>query len=502
MQIDVLSGKKFSQYYSAASIPFMLLFIFSGGNLHAYDIDMDSDSALIKAIDSELQRSELRTGWQGIVIQRVSDSKVLYEHEAHKVFLPASNNKILTSAVALAKLGADFRYHTRLTRKGPISRNGTLNGDLILTGAGDPLFSPHELKALAKDAFKAGLKRVAGDLQYDDSLFDHQRYGDTWAWDDMDFYYSAQISALNLNENMVFIQPHPGHKAGDPVRLDVGPISGYADIQCTAKTGTAGTPSTLNISRVLGLNTILVTGTIPIDIKPNKNLPIGVTIDNPSRFAAFTLIHYLKELGVRVRGGIKESPAALLPSILVAEHLSDPLSLLLKRMNKPSDNLMAECLLKTVGAKVKKQGTGGESGTGAQAARDWFKSIGLDLSELNQSDGSGLSRTNYVSPANIVKLLIYLHTRPDFSVFFDSLPIAGVDGSLKHRMKGTSAENNCHAKSGYVSHASSLSGYVTTKNGELIAFSILMNNHLCPNRVCTETQDHIVNLLANYISTK
>ncbi len=495
MELDVFLSKVFAKYFKALFVLILISFLESAD---AQKIGEHAAAALVKSIDWSLEIPDLHTGWQGIYIERLRDSKVLYQHEAHHVFLPASNNKILTSAVALANLGADFRYHTQLRRNRPILKNGTLKGDLILIGSGDPLLSPADLKSIAKETIKAGIKRVSGAILYDDTLFDHQRYGDTWAWDDMDFYYSAQISALNLNENMVFLQPHPGKKKGDPVRFDIGPVTDYANILNSAVTGGAGTPSTLNISRQLGLNTILVTGTIPLDIKPDKNLPVGVTIDNPSRYAAYVLKKYLERDGVRVHGGILESKTSAHALKLVSEHVSEPLSVILKKLNKPSDNLVAECLLKTVGAKLKKQGTGGESGTGAQAAREWFKLIGMDISELNQADGSGLSRTNYVSPANIVKLLVFLHSRPDFSVFFDSLPIAGVDGSLRNRMKDTPAFNNCHAKTGYVSHASSLSGYVTNKDGDIMVFSILMNNHLCPNKVCTQIQDKIVNLLANY----
>ncbi len=498
MELDAFKHDLFLKYSALKRLLPCFLIILTNVAARSEPPGTEFDPILSNAINSELQRTELRAGWQGVMIMRLSDSKILYEHDAHHVFLPASNNKILTSAAALEILGKDFKYKTRLCAASKVSQNGVLHGNLVLIGSGDPLLSPNNLKEIAQRVRKSGIRKITGALYYDDLLFDRQRYGDTWAWDDMDFYYSAQISALNINENMIFIQPHPGKSNGYPLRFDVGPVTGYVQIKNTATTGSAGSKSSLNITRLPGLNTILISGSIPVDIKPDKNLPVGVTVENPSRYAAYMLQKYLLADGVHIRQNIFEAQSPLLSPIIIAEHVSEPLSALLRRLNKPSDNLMAECLLKTVGAKMNKQGTGGETGTGAQAARDLFKKIGLDMSELNQSDGSGLSRTNYVSPSNILKLLAELSTRPDFPVFYNSLPIAGVDGTLKNRMKGTAAEKNCHAKTGYVSHASSLSGYVTSKDGILLGFSILMNNHLCPNKICTQTQDHIIDLLANY----
>ncbi len=457
-----------------------------------------SDPALARAIDAALNVPALAMGFQGVLIQSLTDGSTLYERNADPVFLPASNNKLLTSAATLAILGPNYVYRTRLFRTGPITRVGTLQGELVLRGAGDPLLSPRDLDEIARQVARAGIRRVTGGVRFDDSLFDRQRLGEGWSWDDEPYYYSAQISALNLNENLVSVQVLPGRRVGEHARVLIGPTDKYTALVNTALTGPPKSKPSLVIGRVRGRNILTVSGSLPIDVAAKDNRSVGVTIENPSRFAAFVLAERLRRQGVAIAGGVREGAPISPEAPVVAEHVSVPLSALLRRLNKPSDNLIAECLLKTVGAACRGQGTGGADGTGAQAARDWLARIGLDVSRLRMADGSGLSRRNYVSPRNLVRLLVYLHTLPTFPIFYNSLPIAGADGTLRRRLRGTAAAGNCHAKTGSLAHVSSLSGYVTTRDGEMLAFSILMNNHLAPNRDCAAVQDKIVALLASY----
>jgi D-alanyl-D-alanine carboxypeptidase/D-alanyl-D-alanine-endopeptidase (penicillin-binding protein 4) len=463
------------------------------------DTGKGTDADLTRTIDTLLADPELQTGFQGILIQSIRDTKVLYERNADHVFQPASNNKLLTAAAALLLLGQNFTYHTRLYAIGELDADGTLHGDLILKGDGDPILSMEDLNDLAQQAVKAGLRRITGRLRYDDSRFDDQRLGDLWTWDDEPYYYSAQISALNVNENVIQVHVTPGRREGNPVKVTVTPTAKYVTIVNTARTGPNRGKASLRVDRIRGVNTITVSGILPHD-SPEKAAPVvTVTIEDPSRFTTQMMLESLQHAGIPLKArGKFERETVTSTATVIADHTSLPLSEILKKLNKPSDNLIAECLLKTVGAVKKGQGTAGSGGTGAQTAREWFRSIGIDVLHLNQADGSGLSRVNYVSPRNIVCLLNYLHTQPTFALYYDSLPIAGVDGSLRNRMKGTAAEANCHAKTGYISHASSLSGYVTTRDGELLVFSMLMNNHLAPNRTCTTVQDKIVVLLAEY----
>ena len=461
----------------------------------ADDTGMGADTALVERIDALLADKTLQTGFQGILIQSLKNHTTLYERNADKVFLPASNNKLLTSGAALSLMGPAFVYTTKVVAGSPPDRHGVLHADLSLVGSGDPILSTADLTELARALKTAGVKRIEGAVTANDSLFDQQRLGDGWTWDDEPFYYSAQVSALNLNENLVSIRVFPGEKEGDPVRVVVTPTEKYMTIQNLAKTAAAKTKATISVDRLRGQNTLVISGALASDTTDEAAPKVPVTVENPTQFALTVFREALTQEGIHF--GKKSLPVPS-TTVTLAEHRSVPLSQILKLLNKPSDNLIAECLLKTVGAFKKGRGTAGSSGTGAQSAREFFTSIGMDVAHLNQADGSGLSRFNFVSPRAFVQLLTYLHDQPTFPALYDSLPIAGVDGSLRNRLKNTLAENNCHAKTGYISRASSLSGYITTKDGDMLVFSILMNNHLATNALPVSIQDKIVLLLANY----
>ncbi len=461
----------------------------------ADDAGTGTDPALVERIEALLADKTLQTGFQGLLIQSLKDHTTLYERNADKVFLPASNNKLLTSGAALTLLGPSFFYTTRVVAAVPPDRKGVLHSDLTLVGSGDPVLSSADLTDLAHSLKAAGIKRIEGAVTGDDSLFDLQRLGDGWTWDDEPFYYSAQVSALNLNENLVSVRVLPGMKEGDPVRVLVTPTEKYMTIRNLAKTAVAKTKSSILVDRLRGQNILIVTGAVAVDTTEQDAPKVAVTVDDPTQFTLTVFREALAREGIRVGGKRFTTPSS---TVTLAQHSSVPLSEILKLLNKPSDNLIAECLLKTVGAFKKGKGTAGADGTGAQTARDLFKSIGMDVTHLNQSDGSGLSRFNFVSPRDFVQLLTYLHNQSSFPVLYESLPIAGVDGSLRNRLKNSAATGNCHAKTGYISRASSLSGYITTKDNEMLVFSILMNNHLSSNALPVSIQDKIMLLLANY----
>lgn len=453
------------------------------------------DPALASKIDALLADPALKGGIQGVVIQSLADGRVWYEHNPELLFLPASNQKLLTSSAVLNALGPDWRYETVLLRGGPVDDSGTLHGNLYLKGSGDPLLAASDLDAMVEQVKGAGIKKVAGKVVGDDSRFDHQRYGTGWEWDDMPYYYSAQISGLNLDENVVRVTVDPGRAPGDPVRVTIKPTDRYTKLTVRARTTEKGGRSALRITRELGRNDIVVEGTLAVDAKPQDHRPEPITVDNPTRFAAFYLEEALERASVMVTGGIGDGETPTSGTTEVARHEGEPFSEVLKKLNKPSDNLVAECLLKTLGAA---KGKAGSTAAGREVAEAWFKSIGFDMGGLDMTDGSGLSRENFVSPHNFAALLKTMASHPYGKVWMESLPIAGVDGTLRNRMKGTPAAGNCVAKSGYVSSVSSLSGYVTTKDDERLLFTILMNNHKARNAVATGIQDRIVELLASY----
>ncbi|MHB1001113.1 MAG: D-alanyl-D-alanine carboxypeptidase/D-alanyl-D-alanine endopeptidase [Armatimonadota bacterium] len=450
----------------------------------------DTGTSLVQVLNACISDPALAHGTQGILVESLKDGRRIYEKNSSLTLLPASNLKLVVSAAALDRLGPDFRYRTSLFTKGPQTPDGTLRGDIILVGAGDPVFKYEHLQEMAAKIRQMGIKSVEGNIVADDSLFDDVRLGLGWAWDYESYDYAAQISALNLNGNAVKVWVYPGAKAGSPSIVKITPATGYVVVKNECKTSSAKSAKTVSVERVRGRNTIRVTGTVPADYKPSKEEE-SITVEDPALYACQTLMEILRRSGITVKGqtvrGKKTSDA-----VLAASHDSVPLSDILALLNKPSDNLIAECLLKTLGAKFKGSGS---SSAGREIELEFLKQIGADMTAVSMIDGSGLSRMNYISPVNIAAVLRYMYNHKYSKVFIDSLPIAGIDGTLKRRLKSTPAEGIVKAKTGYLSCVSAVSGYVLPPNGEPLLFTIQMNNHLCTNKEATAIQDKMIEAL-------
>lgn len=442
-------------------------------------------------IDGLIKDPALNHGTQGVLVRSLATNTTLYEHNADTLLVPASNQKLLVSAVALEKLGPDFTYRTGVYALGKIDK-GVLSGDLILKGGGDPVLETADLTNLAKQVKAAGINSVKGDVIADDSMFDTQRLGWGWSWDGLPYYYSAEISALNLNRNTVSVFVYPAKTAGAQAEVKIIPNTEYLTIENTSVTGPKDSRNTIWIDRPLGQNVIRVGGSIAVGTVVTRRVA-PVTISEPQLYAGCVFADELEKQGIDVAGSVKAGTAATEAKPLCT-HTSPPMSQILRLLNKPSDNLVAEVLLKTLGAVVNGKGS---SGSGADVEKEVLKGFGLDMSALSIVDGSGLSKHNCISPRNIVTLLTYMKTAENADVFVDSLPIAGVDGTLAYRMKGTSAEKNVRAKTGTLAKVVSLSGYVTTKSGERLVFSIIFNNQLCPKASATAIEDKICAALAD-----
>ena len=486
---------KITSFWGIPLTGLLLISCYFSPACRAEDVGKGSDPEFVKAIDDALRIPLLQTGFQGVIIASLKDNSILYERNADKVFLPASNNKLLTSGAALALLGPDFIYQTSLVTEAQLSAGGNLSGDLIIKGSGSPILNLEDLDALAKQAKAAGVVRVKGHFAFDDSRFDRNWLGNDWASDDEPFYYAAQISGLNVNHNVIKVTVSPGEKEGDPVKVGIAPAFSLMTIRNLALTGKKKSENSITLDRVRGQNIIVVSGFLPVDTTEAKLPSETLTIESPARFTATLMRDALKKTGVKFDNDEIISLVSPEDPIILAEHTSVPLSEILKLMNKPSDNLIAECLLKTIGAVKKKKGSWD---TGISVTKEWFESIGLDTTHLRQADGSGLSRFNYVSPRNYLKLLTWYSSQTNFAYYYNSLAIAGVDGTLVQFAKNTPAAGNCRAKDGYIGNVSSLTGYVKNSEGENFVFSILMNNHLTNNATCRTVQSKIVNLIASY----
>ncbi len=450
-------------------------------------IPVHADS-LEQRLDHILASPTLSGGISGAIVSRISDGKVLYEHGADLRLTPASNRKLFTSAVALEMLGSNYVFHTRVLTIEKPDPEGTLHGNLYLKGVGDSLLSPADLDAMADQVTKAGVKHITGNVIGDGTIFTDGPYGNGWSWDYLSDYYAMQIAGLEVSEGVLAVHVTPGTSVDTQAQVTVDQPTKYLPIVNTTRTVAKGAPNTCNISRPWDKNFLIVSGDLPIGDKADGL----IAVMDPSHYAATVFAETLTRHGIT----IDDSPiTGVTPSsavVVLAEHSSVPMAQYIAKMNKPSNNLLAESLIRVVGVV---KGKGGDYASGHAVEMPFFQSLGVDTSNLQLADGSGMARRNFVTPRAIAQLLRGMHGRSDWKTYYDSLPIAGVDGSLRNRMKSTKAAGNIHAKDGTLGEVSSLSGYVTGRDGSLYAFSLILNNF--PDSADPEaTEDQFAQTLA------
>jgi serine-type D-Ala-D-Ala carboxypeptidase/endopeptidase (penicillin-binding protein 4) len=439
--------------------------------------------------DTLLAASPSSKGDWGLLIVDAQTGETLFEKNADGYFVPASNMKLFTTALALAKLGPDYKFHTTLETRGAISSDGKLSGDVLLVGRGDPNLSnrkfPYELKeefdgppekALAElaDALVAhGVKEISGDLIGDDSYFPRERYPNGWEIDDMVWEYGAAISAIVVDDNTVAVTLTPGEKKGDPVQASVSPLTPDFTLQNDVTTSAAEVKSDLTLTREPGASLVVVRGSMPAKSAPRK---LVLAIEEPAQHAASLLAGLLTDRGVKIDGKVRAVHIAdtdSTPRTILAEHVSVPLGDSVKLVNKISQNLHTEMLLRTAARQSGLWSTPDEM---LKAPQDFYAAVGIAPDDVIQTDGSGLSRHDLVTPRAIATLLEFAQGQTWFAPYYASLPVAGIDGSLQDRMKGTIAAGRIHAKTGSVEHVRTLSGFAETPNGRRLIFSFLSNN--------------------------
>lgn len=466
----------------------------------------DSDrSGLPEAIDTILGDPRMEGGVASVVVADAASGDVLYQHLPSGRLMPASNTKLLTSAAAMEQLGPDHRFTTDVLTDG--KRHGrVLSGDLYLRGTGDPTTLAKDYDQLAAKIADSGVRRVSGRLVADDTRFDADRLGDSWAADDEFAYYSAQISALSVapdtdyDTGTVVVEATPGAKAGDRPKVSVTPKTDYVDVDISAKTVPAGGEDTLTIEREHGTNTITVTGAVPVGGDATKE---WITVWEPTGYASAIFRDALKAHGVRVNGPTKAGIATPKGARQLASHDSMPLKELMIPFMKLSNNMHAENLTKAMGHKATGRPGNWTDGTAAIAA--YLKTADVDPGKLRQVDGSGLSRKDNVPADQLIKLLLSAQGETWYADWYKSLPVACdpdkfVGGTLRTRMCGTPAALNVRAKTGSLTGASALSGYVKDAGGRELVFSIILNNYL-PSSV-KALEDAIVVTLAKSTEDK
>lgn len=448
-------------------------------------------TSVTQFVDSVLDRPDFKGGIQGCIVTDAATGQVLYERNPDTRLMPASNMKVFTSAAALEVLGPDFRYTTRVGAIQPVNSQGALEGDLVIAGSGDPLLDMPALHQIIETLKKVGLKKVTGAVVADTGNFSRSPYGWGWSWDYLQDYYAAPVGAFNLNKNVVRVRVQPGDSPGSSARVVVEPASSHLRVSNWAITGSATSEKQISVSRELGQNVLRVSGSVPAGTT-STDADAVIAVYNPAQFAADVFHAALVEAGIEVAGRPRLGANVPMP-VELAVHVSPPMSEILVQFNKWSDNLTGEALIRTMGSVKRGDGS---FGVGRQVAEEFYRKAGMDTTGHVQTDGSGLARMNQITPRNMAVLLRYMDNSPNRDVYLNTLPIAGVDGTLRNRMKGTPAENNARAKTGYIGNVSSLSGYVDSKAGQRFIFSVIFNHHYGTTTPCRQAQDDIAAWLA------
>lgn len=458
-------------------------------------------------IEQVLDDSSVADALVGIAIYDISSDSTLYSFNANKMFRPASNLKLFTSAAALGILGADFRFETKFLSQGAIDNRGRLQGDLVIVGGGDPLISGRfrshitEILEFWADSLKAnGINEIKGGIVVDNSLFEGPDLGPGWSWDDLTYWYACPASALSFNDNCVDLHFFPGKKPGDPAIIEKNPSTDYIEIHNKAYTLAAESSFTLDYYRTPHTNEVTFFGGIPADDTLGEK--DYVSVHRPEIYAATVFRDVLRAKGVKADIEIRaladmdsskrvEYSRERLHQLFTWE--SDSLGVVVSVMNTNSQNFFAEQTLKTMGVRASGEGS---FEAGVSAVMAWLDSLGISSDDLSMYDGSGLSYMNLVMPEAIIRLLIAMSKRPDFGVYFESLGNPAEDRALRKRLENQPSRSSVRAKTGYMAGASAFSGYVKgPRTGHLIAYSIMINDYNCPKSNIEAWEDRIVEFL-------
>lgn len=460
--------------------------------------------ALRRSVDSMVSHPSFRNAHWGVLIVDPTTGDTLYSRNAGKLFMPASNQKLLTGATALQQLGANYRFRTDFASNGQLI-NGSLRGDLIVIGRGDPTVSDAAfgnamlpLRAAAESLWTHGVREVAGALVRGGDAFPDSTLGYGWAWDDLDYGYSAGVDELLFNEGIARVTVYGAKTVGGQATVRTAPARTVPTVgRVRVVTGGMMDPEARRSNRVTwetdvrGLQPLL---NLSGFVKHDDSASVTVAIRNPARAWLDAFAEALRDRGIVVRGNVISEPIAdTAGSRPLFTMWSPPLSTVLALFEKPSQNQIGEVLIRTLG--LEKTGVGSPD-SGRRVIERQLAAWGADTAGHAVRDGSGLSRYDYVTPETIVRVLDAMRRGPDFATFYNALPIAGVDGTIGSRMKGTPAAGNVHAKTGTLDKARSLSGYVTTADSRVLLFSFLCNNFTVPNRAVEQVQDSILASLA------
>lgn len=468
-------------------------------------------------IRSRLLAPQLRRGQVGVKIVSLSSGRSIFEENAEKYFMPASNMKNFTVAAALEKLTPGYRFVTSVYAPAAPDADGVIKGNVRVFGRGDVSISTSfsegnyykSLDEIADKIAAAGVKRIEGDLIADETYFIGSPIPGSWEWDDLQWYYGAEISALPINDNAIDLTVKPG-PVGYPCAVRLAPYNPVVRVFNHCTTSAAGTLRTLKIEKKLGQNILEISGSLP---SGNDGFSGSVTVSRPAELFVALLKERLVLKGIAVSGrtrAVNKRMPGDETTVEIARLESPPLGVIAAKTMKPSQNMYTETLLWTLGEQAREAMTatpgGGVATTstadsadlGISAVKRFLIEIGVAPDGIIQHDGSGLSRHNLITPAAVVQLYSYMGKQSRFSQSWrESLTIGGVDGTLRRRFTGTRASGNIRGKTGTIDQVSALSGYVRTAAGEELVFSMVVNGVNEPG-VRTSAIDEIVVMLANF----
>lgn len=534
---NLAQGRRLRPLAISGAFPLLLLFIFAAERLPARlsKQSVEAQQSTVKAaakpnpqasasssavelgrkIDEAIEGSEFAAARWGVFVISLRDGRVIYARDGARPFTPASNMKVYTTAVALDTLGADYRWRTSVYADKEPDERGMINGDLVLYGRGAPDLAsnakkdaPDKLAQLADELYKRGVRRVRGDLIGDESYFRGEPLGDGWLWNDIQWYFGAEVSALTINGNEATVTITPG-KPDEAATVKFEKDDQYLHLTNDARTSARGSSLTIGVTRGLSDNNLRVWGDFPAT---GRSYSVRVSVHQPALWAATLFRQALSERGITIEGQTRTRDARVSAgeqfdpqrSVEMAFVISKSLGEIVRATNKYSINLNAELILRTLGRERRelapdpdpvKMRIRGDDEAGLSVVRLWLERAGVQTAGLSLHDGSGLSRLDIVTPEATARLLAAIAQTQSEKIFHDSLPVAGRDGTLSGRLGVTGGR--VQAKTGTLSYNNSLSGYVLTADDEPFAFSIICNDETAKGSSITVI-DAIARLLADY----
>jgi serine-type D-Ala-D-Ala carboxypeptidase/endopeptidase (penicillin-binding protein 4) len=472
------------------------------------------DATLAREIDRIIDDNNVRARW-GVFVMSQKDGRVLYSRDADKSFTPASNMKVYTTAVALDLLGGDYRWRTSAYAHKRPDSNGVIEGELILYGRGAPdLISKTKgdrpsLAKLADQLYQAGVREVRGDVIGDASYLRGELFGMGWQWNDLQWYFGAEPSALSIDENSVEVTMAPAAKKGESAKVIVTPNQNFVRLTNNATTGEHDAITTIGIIRGLSDNNVKVWGGFPVG---GRAFSAFISVHDPPLWAATLFKQALLARGIKVNGDVRSRDFRTVETdkfdpqkaIELAYENSESLAEIVRRTNKESNKLFAELILRTVGKErgtsapdpdPRKNAARGDDEAGAAVVRTWLESKGIATRSVAIRDGSGLSRLDLVTPETTARLLLAMTGSTAAAEFHDSLPNAGHDGTLGSRLKNMTGR--IFAKTGTLTYTHSLSGYATTHRDDVLVFSIMCNDAIA-DRGAVAIIDQIATAIADF----